>query len=236
MWAMGAQIGLSALSSFLGSGVQRYQQRAQAAQQGSQAYLGGIGEIKQLSKMLDQQGKQNEFTLKADQYNFVNAQYNSGLAGVQDAMSRRLAAKNSHLVQRTGALELGTAAANSAAVGTIGSSVQAVSQDIQRNTDRGLNEVEERREIERDQFNQSVRSLYTNYYQTQQFIDDTLPDVPDNPRIYAGSSGGGNSFLTHLGGAAINSGLNFLSDKIKLGLGAKPTQAPAPKLTGLYKF
>lgn len=227
-WALAAQVGIGALSSWLGSRADKYIAKGQQYQQESQAYLGGISQIKQLSKMLDVQGKQNESLLKADNQNFVNTQYQSGLMGLQDALSRKVAARNMSITKRGGAVELAQNVANAAAAGTIGSSVQAVSQDVQRNVDKGLNDIEQQRELERNQHYVGVYSLYTNYHQSQQQIDDSLPDVPESPRIYQGHIPK-NSFGNHLLGSALNVGMGLLADNISLGLGSKsttPTKTP----------
>lgn len=240
---MAAQVGISALSGILGGGggVQRYQAKAQAAQQRSQAYLNGIGEIKQLSKMLDVQGKQNESILKADNFNFVQTQYNTGLAQVQDALSRKAATRNSGLVRRMGTQQAGSTAANAAAAGAIGASVQAVAQDINRDTNQGLQDIESQRVLERDQFHQSVRSLYTNYSQSQQEIDDTLPDIPEDPRVFSGYTPPRVGIGQHIAGAVINTGMNYLNAQISLGLGSKPSHTPITWVAGStrlvgYKF
>src|SRR5690625_2388206 len=223
---MAGQIALSAIGSFLSGGVAKYNARAQQAQQASQAYLQGINEIRQLSKALELQGHQNEKIMQADEYNFVNTRYMAGLAGVQDALSRKITARNQSLISRGERIDLGTASAESAAAGTIGASANAVMQNIRRNNDSIRVEVQEQRELERDSYYQEVRSLYTNYYQNQQEIDTTLPDVPDNPRLYRAPIQNA-GFGAHLLGAAVDVGSSYLSNMVSLG--SKPMD---PRLAG----
>src|SRR5690625_273893 len=181
MWATAGSVVLGALGSFLGGGgVAKYNARAQQAQQASQAYLQGINEIRQLSKGLELQAQQNERIMQADTYNYVNTQYMSGLSAMQDALSRKTAAKNLNLVARGERIDLGEASVNAAAAGTIGASVEAVANNISRNSASIRNEVEQQRMLERDAHYQEVRSMYANYYQNQSLVDTTLPDVPNN--------------------------------------------------------
>lgn len=223
MWAQVAGIGLSALGSFLGSdSTAKYQARMQNAMQGSQAYLGGISELRSLSNMLATQKKQNEAVMQADEYNFVNTQYQTGLAQLQDALSRKAAGANRSLVRRAEVNEVGSIMANSAAAGVVGASVDSVLRDVQKNTERSLVDVDGQRELERNAYYQEVYTLYTGYYQNQQEIDDTLPDVPDDPRVYPSVIPKGPSFGQHLAGAAINAGVNHFQAKAKLDLGPKP--------------
>lgn len=230
-WAIAAQVGIGALSSWLGGGASKYIAKAQQAQQQSQAYLGGINEIKQLSKMLDVQGKQNDSLMRSDLNNFVNTQYQSGLMSLQDALSRKTAARNRNVTRRMGAVALSEEVNNAAATGTIGASVNAVVQNIQRNTDQGVMDVMSQRELERNSNLVGVYSLYTGYSQNQAKIDDTLPDVPENPRIYSGHIPK-NNFGSHLLSSAVNVGLNHVLDNFSLGLGKKQSTAPSSSGSG----
>lgn len=238
-WAIAAQVGIGALSSWLGGRADKYIAKAQQAQQQSQAYLGGINEIKQLSKMLESQGKQNESLMRSDLNNFVNTQYQAGLMSLQDALSRKTAARNLNVTRRSGAVALSEEVNNAAAAGTIGASVNAVVQNIQRNTDQGITDVLNQRELERNNHQVGLYSLYTGYSQNQAKIDDSLPDVPENPRIYSGHIPS-NSFGSHLLGSAVNVGLNHVLDNFSLGLGKKQgntttTSGGGVKLYGLRR-
>lgn len=236
-WAIAAQVGIGALSSWFGGRADKYIAKAQQAQQQSQAYLGGINEIKQLSKMLDMQTRQNESLMRSDQHNFVNAQYQAGLLSLQDSLSRKTAARNMNITRRMGAVSLAEEINTSAATGTIGASVNAVVQNIQRNTDQGVLDVMNQRALERNDNLVGLYSLYTGYVQNQAKIDDSLPDIPENPRIYSGYIPS-NSFGSHLLGSAVNVGVNHLIDNISLGLGKKQsntqtTSGGSVKLYGL---
>ena len=236
-WAIAAQVGIGALSSWFGGRADKYIAKAQQAQQQSQAYLGGINEIKQLSKMLDMQERQNESLMRSDQHNFVNAQYQAGLLSLQDSLSRKTAARNMNITRRMGAVSLAEEVNTSAATGTIGASVNAVVQNIQRNTDQGILDVMNQRALERNDNLVSLYSLYTGYSQNQAKIDDSLPDIPENPRIYSGYIPS-NSFGSHLLGSAVNVGVNHMIDNFSLGLGKKKsntqtTSGGSVKLYGL---
>lgn len=222
-WMMAGQVALNALGSFLQGGVAKYNARSQQAQAASQAYLNGISEIRGLSKAMDLQAQQNEKVLRADMYNYVNTQYMSGLAGVQDALSRKVTAQNQHLISRGEKIDLGEASANLSAAGSIGASADAVKSSISRNSDSIRVDVDQQRELERDAYYQEVRSLYTNYYQNQLEVDTTLPDVPDDPRIYRAPVQGGGSIGQHLLGSAISTGTEWLGQRMQLGLGPKPS-------------
>lgn len=234
-WAMAAQVGIGALSSWFGGRANKYIAKAQEAQQQSQAYLGGINEIKQLSKMLDMQNKQNDSLMRSDQHNFVNAQYQAGLMSLQDALSRKAAARNMNITRRMGAVNLAEEVNNSAATGTIGASVDAVVQNIQRNTDQGVMDVMSQRELERNDNLVGLYSLYTGYSQNQAKIDDSLPDVPDSPRLYSGYIPS-NSFGSHLLNSAVSVGVNHLVDSFSLGLGKKQSNTQTTTSGGGVKL
>lgn len=234
-WAIAAQVGIGALSSWFGGRADKYIAKAQQAQQQSQAYLGGINEIKQLSKMLDMQTRQNESLMRSDQHNFVNAQYQAGLMSLQDSLSRKTAARNMNITRRMGAVNLAEEINTSAATGTIGASVNAVVQNIQRNTDQGVLDVMNQRALERNDNLVGLYSLYTGYAQNQAKIDDSLPDIPENPRIYSGYIPS-NSFGSHLLGSAVNVGVNHLIDNISLGLGKKQTNTPTTSGGGVKLY
>src|SRR5699024_375621 len=50
-------------------------------------------------------------------------------------------------------------------------------------------------------------------------IDTTLPDVPDDPRIYRAPAQGSQGFGQHLLGAAVQVGTSHLGDMFRVGLG-----------------
>ena len=218
--ALAGQIGVAAIGSFLGGGgVAKYNMRAQQAQQASQAYLQGIGEIRQLSRALDVQAEQNQKVMRADMYNWVNTQYMQGLAQLQDSLSRRTASDNFHKIHRGERVDVAAASVQQAATGTVGASADAALRAIARNHDTVRAQVEMQRLMERDAYYQEVRGMYTQYYQNQLEIDTTLPDVPEDPRIYRAPVPGSQGFGQHLLGAAVQVGTSHLGDMFRVGLG-----------------
>ena len=224
---MGMQFGLSALSGILGSnGPERYLQQAQQYHAQNNAYLNSIQEIRAIQKSLEAQGRQNKEVMRADLYNFINTQHSAARLAMHDAVQRRVAARNSLYVKRSGVQELAMHTADAAAAGTIGASVNAVAHDIRKRSDSALAEVQANREIERDNYYQSVADLYTGYYQNQQIIDDTLPDMPQPPNTRVVVNTSKQSIGSILLGSALNVGMDYLSSQVKLGLGSKPAPAP----------
>lgn len=222
--AMAGQVGLAAIGSFLGGGgVAKYNARAAQAQQASQAYLQGISEIRQLSKALDIQSQQNQKVMRADMFNWTNTQYLHGLAQLQDSLSRRTATDNYYKINRGERIDIAATAVQQAAAGTVGASANAALRAIARNHDAVRAQVEMQRLLERDAYYQEVRGLYSQYYQNQLEIDTTLPDVPEDPRIYRAPVAGGGGFGQHLLGAAVRVGASHLGDMFRVGLGNPST-------------
>lgn len=213
---MGLQVGVGALSSFLGSSVSKYNARAQAYTQQAQALANTDAQVRQLTKAMQQQGLQNEYIAEANLQGLINSHTASALLGVRLAEQKRFAARNLSTTRRSANLALGEATANSAAAGTIGASVDAVSSDIRRKAAEGMADIADVMEQERYNTSTQINQIYTGYIQGVQRYDTTMPEAISNP-ILGGVPSGGGGFGSHLISSALNVGMGYLDSRLQLG-------------------
>lgn len=224
-WALAASVGINALQGYMQGSVQAAYQRGQQFAANTQALAQRNAEIRQMERAMELQAKQNKAVLKADIQTLVNTNFTAGLLGIQLAQQKRTATQNQSLLRQGESVAVASASANSAAAGTIGPSVDAVTSDIRRKADQGLNQIQDQAEADRFNYETGIRNLYTGYTQGQQMIDDTLPDefepirFIDQPnRVNAGQ---------YVLGAALQVGAQYALDTWRLGLGSRGSPAQA---------
>lgn len=192
-WMLGAQAGLSALSSMLGGG-----------SQAKQANL-------QMADRLEQSRLRNEEVSRVNRLNLSNTMFNQGLMKMEDGMSRQQTLRNRQ------ALGIGARQAKAevslvqGATGTIGASADAVLNDTQKKFNDAQEELARQRQLEAFRTNAGIREAYTNYYQSMGMLDTSGKGM--RPQ--------GTSLGSHLMGGLLSTGTAYLSRHISLGLGKK---------------
>lgn len=234
--ALAGQIGIGALSSFFGGRAEVYYARGDQYLQQAQAYANRVAEIEQLSKGLDLQARQNEALKKSDIQSLINTHMQASLLGVSLSAQKRVAAQNRIAVSRNRAASVGATMAEAAATGTIGASVDAVANDIRRQSAVASAAIEDQADVDSFNYQVSVEQLYRGYQQGVPTYDDTLPS-PLPPLVMGRVTARPPSFGQALLGSAANVGMNYLSSRMQLGMG--PAASPPPttghtvKLNGL---
>lgn len=234
--AMGLQVGLGALSSWMGGSASKYNAKAQAYAQQAQALANANAETRQLTKQLQLQGQQNELVAEANLQSLINTHLASSLLGVKMAEQKRAAANALKVNRRNSALQLGAVTTNAAAAGTIGASVNAVASDIERKASEGVVAVHDQLDAERYNHSVEVANLYRSYELGVARLDTTMPEAVQTPILGPINVGGG-GFGSHLLGSALNVGMGYLNSQIQLGLGPSPAAntGNSVKLYGLMR-
>lgn len=232
---LAAQTGIGALSSFFGGRAESYYARGDQYLQQAQAMANRAAEIEQLTKGMELQSRQNEAIAKADIQSLINTHMQASLLGVSLSAQKRVAAQNRVAVSRNRAANIGTAMAEAAASGTIGASVDAVSNDIKRQSAVANAAIADQADVDSFNFQVSVEQLYRGYEQGIPTYDDTMPS-PVPPLIMGSVRSRGPTLGQALFGSAANVGMNYLSSKINLGLGqssSSPASSGGITLNGL---
>lgn len=206
-------IGISALQSFIGGRGARKQAQAQAALQKAQHYQQNAREYAQLTESIKAQGRQNEAVAKAEAYTMSNLLSNKGAMKLRDSQLQSVIARNKLMLRRSGKTAQSGAAADAAALGAIGNSVEAMQRDIQKNVDTAMSDLEETRRNQVYDFNRQAEVMFTQFYQNPTEIDTSEINpafLPQDPIMIGSTAGHGGGFLPHL----IASGLNFTANHL----------------------
>lgn len=179
---------------------QQYQQYTQALQQQQQAW--------------DQNSADNKAIAEANLTNTIRTGYKAGLLNVQRAQAKKKAIEDGYdlSVQREQAL--GAANANAAAAGTIGSSVAAVTSDIEQKVGEAKNQIADNYDQAQENFDTSEQDLVwqgQDGLRAPRKLSMTTLDAPSGFSL-------GEAVL----GAALDVGSSYMSQKMSLALG-KPS-------------
>lgn len=176
---------------------QQYQQYAQQMQQQKFAY--------------DRNTADNKAIAEANLTNTIRTGFRVGILNVQRAQAKKKAIQDGFDVSVTRQQALGAANANAAAAGTIGSSVDAVANDIEQRV------------------GQATNNIATNFEQTEVNFDTQLQDMlwsaqdalrsPEKIDMITPTMPSGFSWGEAIAGAAIDVGADYASAAMKLGLG-----------------
>lgn len=123
-WLLVASFGVSAATGLLGAG------KANAA--ASENRTAGL---QREAVALDQSSAENRALSDVNLQNTIRTGYKVGLLNVQRAQAKKAAMQAGVNLSRNALKAMGSAQANAAASGTIGSSVDAITQDIQMRVD-----------------------------------------------------------------------------------------------------
>lgn len=118
--------------------------------------------LKVTNNQLAQISAANDAQIEANTTNTLAAHYRAGLIKMQEGIAKKQAAADRHLMKRTAAQALGAVNANAAASGTIGASVDAVAQDVERNLGEALVQADEAWDIQAMNYRTALIDNYTN--------------------------------------------------------------------------
>lgn len=162
-----------------------------------------FGQSQERNAQYKAQGEQSKAIREANRKNAIRTAFNVGMLNVQRGQQAK------ELVQRKADLgqqeisAVGSAAANAAASGTIGASVDAVQSDIQKQFEKARAQVSEENEINALNFNTQLYDLITGGQDSM--ITAKKPT--------------GASDLAIVGNAAAEMANKYFSAKMDLGLG-----------------
>lgn len=222
---MAAQVGLGALQSFFGGRAESYYARGNQYAQQAQALANRAAETQQLTQQMQLQGRQNEAIAKADIQTLINTNMQAALLGINLSAQKRAAAQNRVAVKRNSAAAVGEAMTDAAAAGTIGSSVQAVTNDIRRQSADANAAIADQRDADSFNYQVSVEQLYRGYQQGEPAYDSSIPQsLP--PLIMGRIAPKPQGFGSALLGSAFNVGAEYLTARMSLGMGKQSSSAP----------
>lgn len=104
----------------------------------------------------------NDAQIEANTTNTLAAHYKAGLIKLQQGLAAKTAAADRTLMKRTAGQALGAVNANAAASGTVGSSVQAVAQDVERQLGEALVQSDEAWNVQTLNYRTAMVDNYTN--------------------------------------------------------------------------
>lgn len=194
-WMLAAQVGMSAMQSALGG-------RSAAAAKNAE-----------LAQRYEQTRLQNEETARANALNLTNVMFNTGLQDVQEGMAKQQNLRNRLSLGIAEKVDQSEISLNQAASGAVGASADAVMNDIQLKYNEANEELARQRQLEQFQHASGKQQAYTEYWQNLGKIDTSG----------AGLGVAKTSMGTHFLGGLTNVGMAYMSRKIELGLGNKPS-------------
>lgn len=149
----------------------------------------------------------NEAIIKANVANTIRTGYRAGILNMQKGLTRRLEAQKGFENTAKAALASGAVSANQAASGTIGASVDAVSNDIDMKLGEAQAADREEHEINVENFN----------IQLQELVNQGQASIQSPSKVKLQSSGDimGNALLA----GATTFGSMYAKSKFDLGLG-----------------
>ncbi|MGL5262489.1 MAG: virion core protein, T7 gp14 family [Bacteroides sp.] len=215
------KIGVDAGLSYLQGKSAYKQQQAQVAIQKANAYQSMAREYAQLTASVKAVGRQNEAIGKAEAYTFSNMLGNKGALELRDAQLRGVMARNKAQLRTDGSTNKATLTAQAGAVGAVGASVNAMQRDISKKVDQALTDLSQQRTNQVYDMNRQNQAMFTQFYQSQQLVDDSQIDeafLPQMPLILGEGSGRGGKFLPHLIASGISFGANHMMQEWSLGL------------------
>ena len=205
--------------SLLGTASSNAAANAQAKAQNNAAYNNYTNSVKQTMEA-------NKAIGEANTLNIIRAGYKIGILNLQTARLKEQAAVEGWNVSKTAAEALGNAEANAAAAGTVGSSVDAVTNDIRKRSTEAQIAVDvnwyhtlENQNIALDQTVQQAQDM-------QQSVR-SIPDISTVNTVSPPQQ----SALGSIAGAALQM---FAGSKLNLGA-AMPSAAPA-NTSGAFSF
>jgi len=122
-------------------------------------------DLKVQNNTLAQLSAANDAQIEANTTNTLAAHYKAGLIKLQQGLAAKQAVGDRQLMKRTAAQALGSANANAAASGTIGSSVDAVAQDIEKTLGEALVQGDEAWAVQSFNYKTALVDNYTNLEQ-----------------------------------------------------------------------
>lgn len=157
---------------------------------------------------------QNKAIGEANLQNTIRTGYRMGLLNIQQAQARKEASTGQFTIGRRKQSLLGAASASAAASGTFGSSVDAITSDIAQKADEALNNQGEA-------YATQVQNFDTQLHDLLMSGQDALQS-PAKTNVQSGQAFEGTSIGESLVQSGLQLGGQYLSAKMKLGLG-EPT-------------
>lgn len=177
----------------------------------AQAYQAYAQQMQQNTIAAENNKADNEAIAQANLTNTIRTGYRVGMLNVQRAQAKKAAIEQGYDLSVTRQQALGAQNANAAAAGSIGSSVAAAASDIERKAGMALNKVGDNldtTEMNEDTTLQDIINNGTDSLRSAEKLNLVNPNMPS-----------GFSWGSAIAGAAIDMGEQYLSSKMKLGLG-----------------
>jgi hypothetical protein len=201
-----------------------YMMAAQFAMKFAGNVIGGNAkaamEYKQYTQALQQQqlawdknSADNQAIAEANLTNTIRTGYRVGILNLQRAQAKKKAIQDGYDVSAQRQQALGAATANAAAAGTIGSSIAAVTSDIEQKVGEATNRIAGNYEQTEDNFDTALQDTLWNGEDTLRSPEKLYMTDLVKP---AGFSYWGAAF-----DAGMEMGESYMNSKMSLGLGSK---------------
>lgn len=168
-------------------------------------YISKLDEVKSVNSQITETNLQNT----------IRTGYRVGILNVQRGAAKAEAVQMGYNVGAKAQQVLGASYANAAASGNVGSSVDAVTTDIQRKVDEAQLEVQDNYDTSNFNFDQQLNDIIQRGQDSLQ----TPYKVPKGPN-YANALG---AALSGAANAAVQYGMQYASANMSLGLGQRST-------------
>lgn len=196
----------------------------QLAANAALSFLSASSEGEANRKRIIEEGiARNNAVVKANLANTLRTGYRAGLLNMQKGLLKKQTAQRGFDTTAAAQEALGAVTANQAASGTIGASVDAVSQDIQMKMGEALAQNRDAYEIDLLNWNTQLGELLFEAKQATQ--DMAQVDLPSDSDIF------GNALMS----AAVSAGTMYANSKMSLGPGSSGGGFAIPeRLTGRH--
>ena len=149
----------------------------------------------------------NEAIIKSNIANTIRTGYRVGLANMQRGLSKKQAVQQGFNITKAGASALGEATANAAASGTVGASIDAVSNDIKMKIGEAQAENQEQADVDLANFKTQIEGIS---FEGENSLQESIKS-----KAQSSSSIWGGALLSGAAGLASS----YFSAKAKLGVG-----------------
>ena len=219
MFWMAASMALSALQGMSEADAARDREKLQNAGALNQTANTQNQNLKVVNNQLSQVTASNDAIIEANTKNTAATNFKAGLLNMQLGIQKKNAAANRITIGEQGSLALGQVNANAAAAGTVGSSVKAVAQDVERTMGNALVRSAEDWDIQAQNFQTSMHDLYANMENS--IGSATVGHLPDPIAPVTMLQDNVPSDGSIMLGAIMQGAQSYASASMKLGLGAQ---------------
>lgn len=230
MWWMAAGVALNALSGMSAAKGQRAQQNLNNAVAKYDNERNFNNNLLALNDQLAASTAHNEAIIEANQKNTVASNFKAGLISMQMGIAKKTQAQERTDLSKLRGQALGGVNANAAAAGTIGSSVEAVAQDVDRTVGEALVKTEETWDIQENNFSTQMHDLYSNLQNMLQTASVDRSRDPVRGMVFEQNNVPSNKNIWQ--GAIANGVMQYAGAQMNLGLGGGSPGQIIPGLGG----